>query len=236
MLLTTCPIFIAPRALEGKKRKGRADGQTRPSIDPTSQQDDDDDDDVRDVRDEVRHATIKNYFLSRLVSQQTSRDERGVSETSEDGTDGSVTRRWNAPSGFFSTARSDRTSRCPRSSDPARRRLVGSSRGNNSPRFNRRRLDVDRASPTPGPGTLWTDSLLILLRFFPRRSSVAARSTYGQGTSDAHIGTVCIRKTKGKRRIAFGFFARGRAVARRLDGGYRRRHRVGGRAADPSRW
>lgn len=206
---------------------------SRPSIDPTSQQDYDDDD-VRDVRDEVRHATIKNYFLSRSVSRQTSRDDRGVSETSEDGT--AMVRRWNAPSRFFSTARtvqSDRTSRRPRSSDLAAGRLVVSSRGNNSPRFNRRRIDVDRASPTPGPGTLWTDSLLILLRFFPRRSSVAARSTYGQGTSDAHIGTLCVRKRKMAHRVGFRR-ARSR-VARRPDGGYRRRHRVGGRAADPSR-
>jgi len=167
-----------------------------PSIDPTPQQDDDDDDDdVRDVRDEVRHATIKNYFLSRPVSQQTSRDARGV---------GRDVRRWDGAGSTMertfgvlldcADAQSDRTSRRLRSSNPARRRLVVSPRGNNSPRFNRRRLDVDRASPTPRPGTLWTDSLLILLRFFPRRSSVAARSTYGQGTSDAHIGTLCVRK------------------------------------------
>lgn len=168
-----------------------------PSIDPTPQQDDDDDDDVRDVRDEVRHATIKNYFLSRPVSQQTSRDARGV---------GRDVRRWHGDGSTMertfgvlldcADAQSDRTSRRLRSSNPARRRLVVSPRGNNSPRFNRRRLDVDRASPTPGPGTLWTDSLLILLRFFPRRSSVAARSTYGQGTSDAHIGTLCVRQKK----------------------------------------
>jgi hypothetical protein len=39
------------------------------------------------------------------------------------------------------------TSLCPRSSNPAPRRLVVSSRGNNFYRFNRRRLGVDRASP-----------------------------------------------------------------------------------------
>ena len=199
-----------------------------PSIDPTPQQDDDDDD-VRDVRDEVRHATIKNYFLSRPVSQQTSRDARGV---------GRDVRRWHGDGSTMertfgvlldcADAQSDRTSRRPRSSNPARRRLVVSPRGNNSPRFNRRRLDVDRASPTPGPGTLWTDSLLILLRFFPRRSSVAARSTYGQGTSDAHIGTLCVRQKK--RIMAHRVrFRRARSrVARRPDGGYRRRTTSGG--------
>ena len=62
--------LTTPRAR--RKRKGRADGQDGPSIDPTSQQDDDDDDDVRDVRDEVRHATTKKYFRVRYVSHQTS--------------------------------------------------------------------------------------------------------------------------------------------------------------------
>ena len=205
------------------------------SIAPTSQQDDDDDDDdVRDVRDEVRHATIKNYFFSRHVSHQTSRDVSR--ETSEDGTDGSTMER------AFGVLL-DRAERPERRRDarvrptPRRRRRVVSSRGNNSYRFNRRRLGVDRASRrrTPNAGTLSTDSLILPFFAF---SLDAALSPPGRPT-------VKVRRTRTLERFVYEKsimahrvrFRRARSrVARRPDGGYRRRTTSGGWARRRPLW
>ena len=133
------------------------------------------------------------------------------------------------------------TSRCPRSSNPAPRRLVSS-----FPRVGIISIDliVDASASiarrrTPNAGTLSTDSLILpLSSLFPStqlcRRQVDLRSRY---VGRAHIfGTRRIR-FEGKRRIAFGFLARGRAVAVATRRGVSSTSiGMGGRAADPSGW
>ena len=115
----------------------------------TSQQDNDDDDDVRDVRDEVRHAPERNYFLFPrvYVSRRTRRpDTDGTERTrTDDGTRlrGS-SRTTPGPNRWLDGYPSD-----PRVLSSSSFIFSFLSRGYNYPRFNRQLLGVDRASPTP---------------------------------------------------------------------------------------
>jgi len=129
--------------------KGRACPTADASFYTSQQDNDDDDDDVRDVRDEVRHAPERNYFLFPrvYVSRRTRRpDTDGTERTRTD--DGTRLRG------------SSRTTPGPNrwlDGYPTDPRVLSSSsfifsflsRGYNYPRFNRQLLGVDRASPTP---------------------------------------------------------------------------------------
>ena len=219
--------LTTPRAR--RKRKGRADGQDGPSIDPTSQQDDDDDDDVRDVRDEVRHATTKKYFRVRYVSHQTSLRRLSLARRPKMGR---MVRRWNAPSGFFSTAQSDPNDvAMPAFVQPrtASSRLVVSSRGKIS-----NDLIVDASASiarrrTPNAGTLSTDSLILPFFAFsldaalspPGRPTVKVRRTRAHFRNASHT----IRR-KTAHRVRFPR-ARSRGRGRDSTGGIVDVHRDG---------
>ena len=189
----------------------------------TSQQDndDDDDDDVRDVRDEVRHAPERNYFLFPrvYVSRRTRRpDTDGTERTRTD--DGTRLRG------------SSRTTPGPNrwlDGYPTDPRVLSSSsfifsflsRGYNYPRFNRQLLGVDRASPTPT-----TRRMVGLTRVNPSLFSLdAALSPPGRPTvkvrrmpiRDVATRGFCTRVKTTAHRVVFG--ARIRAFARRLGGG-----------------
>jgi hypothetical protein len=207
---------------------------TRPSIDPTSQQDDDDDDDVRDVRDEVRHATTKKYFLfARYVSHQTSL-RRLSRETSEDGTDGSTMER--AFGVLLDRAERPERRRYARVR-PTPHRVVSS-----FPRVGIISIDliVDASASiarrrAPNAGTLSTDSLILPFFAFsldaalspPGRPTVKVRRTRTIGNASHTI------RRKTAHRVRF-LRARSRGRGRDSTGGIVDVHRLGGRAADPS--
>lgn len=172
-----------------KEKKGAC--RTRPTIDPTSQQDDDDDDDVRDVRDEVRHATTKKYFLVRYVSHQTSLRRLARERRIEDGTDGSTMER------AFGVLL-DRAERPERRRDARVREepRTASSRAS-FPRVEIISIDliVDASASiarrrTPNAGTLSTDALILPFFAFsldaalspPGRPTVKVRRTRTSGT------------------------------------------------------
>jgi len=129
--------------------KGRACPTADASFYTSQQDNDDDDDDVRDVRDEVRHAPERNYFLFPrvYVSRRTRRpDTDGTERTrTDDGTRlrGS-SRTTPGPNRWLDGYPSD-----PRVLSSSSFIFSFLSRGYNYPRFNRQLLGVDRASPTP---------------------------------------------------------------------------------------
>ena len=200
----------------------------------TTRQDNDDDDDVRDVRDEVRHAPERNYFLFPrvYVSRRTRRpDTDGTERTRTD--DGTRLRG------------SSRTTPGPNrwlDGYPTDPRVLSSSsfifsflsRGYNYPRFNRQLLGVDRASPTPT-----TRRMVGLTRVNPSLFSLdAALSPPGRPTVKVRrmpIRDVATRGfcTREKRPRIASFSVR--AFARsRVDSAGVSSMTSGGCAADPS--